>query len=111
MAAGPIARYEELESSDRSPVTQEDLLVGMDRISTGLFKKFVLAGALQRVFLTGYEQPGPWYGFLEIQVSYLWLYLDFSGYSDIAVGVGRLLGFQVPENFRNPLPSRNLIDF
>jgi D-alanyl-lipoteichoic acid acyltransferase DltB (MBOAT superfamily) len=111
LAAGPIAKYEEFRAADLGSTTGEDLLVGLERISTGLFKKFVLAASLKLIFLSGYEQPNWGYRFLEMQVSYLWLYLDFSGYSDIAVGVGRLLGFRVPENFDRPLLARNLIEF
>jgi D-alanyl-lipoteichoic acid acyltransferase DltB (MBOAT superfamily) len=48
---------------------------------------------------------------LDVQWHYLWLYLDFSAYSDIAVGIGRLLGVATPENFSRPYLARNLIDF
>ena len=46
-----------------------------------------------------------------MQLNYLWLYLDFSAYSDIAVGVGRLMGVATPENFNRPYLARNMIDF
>ncbi len=42
---------------------------------------------------------------------YLWLYLDFSAYSDITVGAGRLMGVATPENFNRPYVARNLVDF
>jgi D-alanyl-lipoteichoic acid acyltransferase DltB (MBOAT superfamily) len=108
LAAGPIATYEEYRNSDCGLATREDILCGMERIANGLLKKFVLASGLQVVFLS---EPGTGNWFLEMQVSYLWLYLDFSGYSDIAVGAGRLLGLRVPENFDRPLMSSNLIEF
>ena len=53
---------------------------------------------------------GP-YLLLEVQLNYLWLYLDFSAYSDIAVGVGRLMGVATPENFNRPYLARNVIDY
>jgi alginate O-acetyltransferase complex protein AlgI len=82
----------------------------MERIASGLFKKFVLAGYLDRMFLTGFQARGPYF-FLEVQLNFLWLYLDFSAYSDVAVGLGRLLGVETPENFRKPYLARNVIEF
>jgi D-alanyl-lipoteichoic acid acyltransferase DltB (MBOAT superfamily) len=46
-----------------------------------------------------------------MQLNYLWLYLDFSAYSDIAVGIGRLIGVPAPENFNRPYLARNMIEF
>ena len=51
------------------------------------------------------------YFFIEVQFFFLWLYLDFSAYSDIAVGIGRLIGVPTPENFNQPYLARNAIDF
>jgi D-alanyl-lipoteichoic acid acyltransferase DltB (MBOAT superfamily) len=48
---------------------------------------------------------------VEVQVFFFWLYLDFSAYSDIAVGIGRLIGVTTPENFNRPYFARNVIDF
>ena len=48
---------------------------------------------------------------LEVQLIYIWLHLDFSGYSDIAVGIGCLIGVATPENFNNPFFARNAVDF
>ncbi|MFV2034882.1 MAG: MBOAT family O-acyltransferase, partial [Halocynthiibacter sp.] len=81
-----------------------------ERITLGLFKKFVLAYAIQSTFLTDFEAGGIYF-LLEVQVFFLWLYLDFSAYSDIAVGIGRLLGVATPENFNRPYLARNAIDF
>ena len=49
--------------------------------------------------------------FSEAQLTLIWLYLDFSAYSDVAVGVGRLIGVATPENFNRPYLARNIIDF
>ena len=70
----------------------------------------MLAYALQKVFLTDLQAGGVWF-VLEVQLLLLWLYLDFSAYSDIAVGLGRLMGVATPENFNRPWLSRNLIEF
>ena len=75
-----------------------------------MFKKFVLANALEAAFLTAFRARGPYF-FLEVQLNYLWLFLDFSAYSDIAVGIGGLLGVATPENFNRPYLARNSIDF
>ncbi len=112
LAAGPIESFDEF--CDQPPVppppSVSDALEGGERIASGLFKKFVLAYAIETVFLTGFRARGP-YLLLEVQFNYLWIYLDFSGYSDIAVGVGRLIGVATPENFNRPYLARNVIDY
>ncbi len=111
LAAGPIQSIEEYHDQEMPVTSRSDVLRGVERITDGLFKKYVLAESLRVVFVTDFQHPEPAYLFLEAHISYLILYLDFSGYSDIAVGAGRLLGLKVPENFNNPLLARNLIDF
>lgn len=112
LAAGPIQSYDEFVQQPPvpPPLAQRAVLEGVERITLGLFKKFVLAYALHSIFLTNFEANGIYF-FLEVQVFFLWLYLDFSAYSDIAVGVGRLLGIATPENFNRPYLARNAIDF
>ncbi len=103
LAAGPIQAYDEFVA--QPPVapapTSAVALEAVDRIAGGLFKKFVLAFVVERVFLTGFRARGPYF-LLEVQWHYLWLYLDFSAYSDIAVGIGNLIGVATPENFNRP---------
>lgn len=112
LAAGPIQAYDEFRGQPKvpEPLTWATALVGLERIASGLFKKFVIAQAIHEVLLTGFTARGP-YLVLEAQANYLWLYLDFSAYSDIAVGIGMLLGRATPENFANPLAARNLTEF
>ncbi len=112
LAAGPIQAYDEFRGQPKvpEPLTWATALGGLDRIASGLFKKFVIAQAIHEVLLTGFTARGP-YLVLEAQANYLWLYLDFSAYSDIAVGIGMLLGRATPENFANPLAARNLTEF
>lgn len=112
LAAGPIQAYEEFVAQPEVPprLSRTEMLEAIERIATGLFKKFVLAYLIQKVFLTDFEADGIYF-FIEVQFFFLWLYLDFSAYSDIAVGVGRLLGIATPENFDRPYLARNMIDF
>jgi D-alanyl-lipoteichoic acid acyltransferase DltB (MBOAT superfamily) len=112
LAAGPIQSYDEFVSSTDhiekpSPAI---VLAGAERIATGLFKKFVIAFAIGEAFLTDFQASGL-YALVELQFFFLWLYFDFSAYSDIAVGIGKLMGVATPENFKNPLMARNLIVF
>jgi D-alanyl-lipoteichoic acid acyltransferase DltB (MBOAT superfamily) len=112
LAAGPIQSYDDYvrQADLHVDPTAKDVLVGCERIASGLFKKFVLAHLLQLLFLTNLEAGGAYF-LLEMQVTFVWLFLDFSAYSDIAVGVGILLGVATPENFNRPLLARNLVDF
>ena len=112
LAAGPIQGYDEFANQPAvpAPLTLRDTLEATERIATGLFKKFVLAYMIQSMFLTDFEADGLYF-FIEVQVFFFWLYLDFSAYSDMAVGIGRLLGIATPENFNRPYLARNAIDF
>lgn len=112
LAAGPIQGYAEFTAQPAvpPPLSATDALRGVERIAQGLFKKYVLITLVDEVFLTQYRAPFPYLAF-EALVFYLKLYLDFSGYSDIAVGAGRLMGVATPENFNRPYVARNLIDF
>jgi D-alanyl-lipoteichoic acid acyltransferase DltB (MBOAT superfamily) len=112
LAAGPIQSWDDFLAHQTPPprLMPTGALAGIERIVTGMFKKFVLARAVELMFLTGFRAPWP-YVLIEIQMYYLWVYLDFSAYSDIAVGAGRLLGVHTPENFRHPLVARNMVEF
>jgi D-alanyl-lipoteichoic acid acyltransferase DltB (MBOAT superfamily) len=112
LAAGPIQAYDDFvrHENDNIDPTPQDVLIGFERIASGLFKKFVLAYLIQTLFLTDLKVSGAYFLF-EMQVTLVWLFLDFSAYSDIAVGVGILIGVSTPENFNRPLLARNLIEF
>jgi D-alanyl-lipoteichoic acid acyltransferase DltB (MBOAT superfamily) len=112
LAAGPIQSYDDFVQQTGADIDPDarTILRGMERIAAGLFKKFVIAYAIQTVFLTNFEAGGM-YRLVEIQLFFVWLFVDFSAYSDIAVGVGMLLGVATPENFNRPLLARNVIDF
>ncbi len=112
LAAGPIQDYDEFVAQPAVPpaLTAVRALDAIDRVASGLFKKFVLANYLDRLLLTGFHARGPYF-FLEVQLNFIWLYLDFSAYSDVAVGLGMLMGVATPENFRRPYLARNVTDF
>ncbi len=112
LAAGPIQSYEDFvdQPAIPKPISAVEALSGVERIALGLFKKFVVAYMIRKVFLTEFYVTGPYFLF-EVQLHYLWIYLDFSAYSDIAVGIGRLMGVHTPENFDRPYLARNMIDF
>jgi len=112
LAAGPILSYDDYLKQPAVPPAPdtETVLEALERIAAGLFKKFVLAYLLLEMFSTGWRATG-WYRWVEINLHFLWVYLDFSAYSDIAVGFGRLLGLTTPENFNRPYLARNLTEF
>ena len=112
LAAGPIQGYADFltQPAVPPPLHASDALGAGERIALGLFKKYVVANIVDKVLLTDFRAPFP-YIVLEAQLYYLWVYLDFSAYSDIAVGAGRLLGVATPENFNRPYAARNLVDF
>lgn len=112
LAAGPIQSYEDFVHGSlhtETPVPL-DILRAVERIAFGLFKKFVVASILKDLFLDDFRSSGLLF-FIEVQIFFLWLYLDFSAYSDIAVGLGRLMGVSTPENFNRPYLARNMVDF
>ena len=117
LIAGPIVRYGQIRDSLRErTVTRSDFFDGMTRFLTGLCKKVILAnnlGALADIVFNGGRVT-------KFSVLMLWLaavayslqlYYDFSGYSDMAIGLGRLFGFSFPENFRFPYAASSITDF
>jgi alginate O-acetyltransferase complex protein AlgI len=117
LAAGPIDRIEhfvrELQAS--SVFDWERFVEGGTRIGIGLFKKFVLADTLAFIALDARLvelSPGtPGYYWLMLY-AYAWrIFLDFSGYTDIAIGIGLLAGIRLPENFNQPYLKRNIALF
>jgi alginate O-acetyltransferase complex protein AlgI len=106
--AGPIDRSQRWisESQKQAAPSSADLIDGAWRIFSGLFKKFVLADSLALIALSSQNatqmQSALW-AWIILYAYALRIYLDFSGYTDIAIGLGRLAGFRLPENFAAPL--------
>jgi len=114
--AGPIDRLERFTHDLREPIIldREGWLEVGTRFFLGLFKKFVIADALAWIalndkFAQQINSPA-WMWFLLYSYS-LRIYFDFSGYTDIAIGLGRLLGVRLPENFAFPYLKPNLTQF
>ena len=114
LIAGPIVRYVEVEPQLRCrTVSREDLFVGFRRFLVGLGKKVLLANLLG-AFCTAYQTaaaPSVGFAWLSALAYTLQIYFDFSGYSDMAIGLGRILGFRFPENFDYPYLSASLTEF
>lgn len=117
VAQGPITRYAEMvEEMDHRRADAEDLAEGLWRFTVGIAKKTVLAdhlGTLAETFLplagnTGFSVGGAYLGALCYMLQ---LYLDFSAYSDMALGLGRMIGFHYPENFNYPYIAVSVRDF
>lgn len=116
LIAGPIVRYHEIASqiSARSS-TVHGFSQGALRFVHGLVKKVVIADAVGEVARAVYAaQPetlssaDAWIGCLAYTVQ---IYFDFSGYSDMAIGLGQIFGFRLPENFRRPYSAQSVTDF
>lgn len=116
ITAGPIDRVERFVAGLNSslPLDADGWLDAGQRIFVGLFKKFVVADALAWIALnesfTRDAQSVGWLWILLYAYS-LRIYFDFSGYTDIAIGLGRLLGIRLPENFDSPYFKPNLTQF
>ncbi|MCX6058091.1 MAG: hypothetical protein NTW69_08075 [Chloroflexi bacterium] len=114
--AGPIDRIERFIKDLRKPSTlgNDELLIAGQRFMMGLFKKFVVADALALIALNDTNalqiRSTGWMWILLYAYAFQ-IYFDFSGYTDIAIGMSRLLGIQLPENFSAPYQKPNLTQF
>lgn len=116
LVAGPIVRYETVESelSERR-VTLESVSSGITRFVVGLAKKILIANSVAAAADAIFELPQgelasatAWVGVLAYTLQ---IYFDFSGYSDMAVGLGAMFGFNFPENFKYPYLSSSVSEF
>jgi len=114
--AGPVERFKpfytqtmEMKAPDLSSINQ-----GLFRILLGVAKKFVVADNLSRWILPALQTPESHPRFLVLLLVYgtaIQIYLDFSGYTDMALGVSRLFGYKIMENFNRPFFQRNIAMF
>ena len=116
LVAGPIVRYADIDAqiNDRKPELS-GITAGITRFTVGLGKKVLLANVLGSLADAVWKTPG-----LEISALTAWLgiiaytlqiYFDFSGYSDMAIGLGRMMGFQFSENFNYPYIAGSVSEF
>lgn len=117
LVAGPIVRYheisEQLADTDRNRF--DDFAAGFPRFALGLAKKVIVADTIAPVADAAFAHSGgqintptAWLGALAYTVQ---IYFDFSGYSDMAIGLGRMFGFRLPENFNRPYSAYSVTDF
>jgi alginate O-acetyltransferase complex protein AlgI len=116
LLAGPIVRYRTVASQvARRDVTLDDFAEGTIRFVHGLAKKVIIADTIAVVADAAYSVPpgqetftAAWIGSIAFALQ---LYFDFSGYSDMAIGLGRMFGFRLPENFVRPHSAVSVTDF
>ena len=116
LVAGPIVRYAHIAHEiDHRKVDLNDFSTGVSRFCQGLFKKVFfanVAGELAKPYLDGNLDAlsigGGWFGLLMFTLQ---IYFDFSGYSDMAIGLGRMFGFHYHENFDHPYTATSATDF
>lgn len=114
LIAGPIVRYQDVNNEiDNRNVTFEMFANGLRRFIIGLSKKVIIAnnlGELCNIYLNLGDKSVLFTWIFAISYM-LQIYFDFSGYSDIAIGLGKMLGFNFPENFNYPYMAKSITDF
>ncbi|MBR5529577.1 MAG: MBOAT family protein [Oscillospiraceae bacterium] len=114
LIAGPIVRYVDVAKElDNRTHSLEDFSLGLRRFLVGLGKKILIAnqlGALTEIFRQSGEKSVVFYWMYAIAFA-LHIYFDFSGYSDMAIGLGRIFGFKFIENFNYPYLSKSIAEF
>ncbi len=115
LIAGPIVRYQDIENQLRGRSLDYDMVSdGIVRFAAGLGKKVLIANQCGLLWDEIYSYGGnipalmAWTGALAFTFQ---IYYDFSGYSDMAIGLGKIFGFTFPENFRYPYESRSITEF
>jgi alginate O-acetyltransferase complex protein AlgI len=120
LIAGPIVHYREMMPQFHTAscrFNKENFAVGLTLLSFGLFKKVVIADHIATIVSPIYNQApaGSGVSLLPAWVAAvgftLQIYFDFSGYTDIALGVARFFGIRLPQNFNSPLKASSIIDF
>lgn len=118
LIAGPIVHYSEmmpqLEKRDCNKFQHKNFSLGLYIFSLGLFKKVLVADTFAVFANTGFSEVG------NLHLLFAWgtslsysmqLYFDFSGYSDMAIGIAYLFNIKLPENFNSPFKSKNIVEF
>lgn len=114
LIAGPIVRYADIDRElEERTHNWEGFSLGMGRFLVGLGKKVILAdnfALLMKLFRESDEKSVLFYWLYAVAFT-LNIYFDFSGYSDMAIGLGRMFGFHFPENFNYPYLSKSITEF
>lgn len=116
LVAGPIVRYVDIEKQiEHRETNAQTFEYGVIRFTQGMFKKIILsncAGAIVDTLIggdiTNLSAPGAWFGIIMYAFQ---IYFDFSGYSDMAIGLGSFFGFKFKENFNYPYISKSITEF
>ena len=118
LIAGPIVRYHEIadQITDRSGnETIDNVLTGFYRFIIGLAKKVLIANQMGQqadtIFALNYSGLDTYTAWIGILAYTFQIYFDFSGYSDMAIGIAKMVGFKLPENFNNPYISQSITEF
>ena len=114
LIAGPIVRYTDIEPELKErKTTADDLIYGVRRFVIGLGKKLLIAnllGELAAAFVSS-SAPTVLFAWMYAIAYAMQVYFDFSAYSDMAIGLGRIFGFRFPENFNYPFVSKSITEF
>ena len=115
LIAGPIVRYADVSKELKTRKTSRDkFVVGFIRFGMGLFKKVLIANQIGTLWdsslanVSELSVLGAWLGIIGFALQ---IYFDFSGYSDMAIGMGQMMGFKYPENFNYPYIATSVTDF
>ena len=115
LVAGPIVRYSEIgKELNKREHSFNNFSLGMFRFLTGLFKKVLIANTMGVIFslatnnVSNISLTTAWIGAISFSFQ---IFFDFSGYSDMAIGLGKMLGFSYPENFNYPYIAKNITEF
>ena len=113
LIAGPIVRYGDIKDYLKERKTSSDMFVsGIERFIVGLAKKVILANSLgevaDKIFTADVNYIGTPVSWIGIVFFTIQIYFDFSGYSDMAIGLGRMFGFKFMENFNYPYIARSI---
>lgn len=116
LIAGPIVRYRHVAADiGQRIVNNERLLAGFELFAIGLAQKVLIANTLalpaDRLFGAGFGDLSPLSAWLGLLCYTLQIYYDFCGYSNMAIGMGKMLGFEFPPNFDRPYSARSVTEF
>lgn len=118
LIAGPIVRFHEIAAQIETQarhISRSDFVTGFFRLCLGLGRKVLIANPLGEkvdlVFASDLSTLDPFTAWVGIIAYAMQIYFDFSGYSEMAIGMARMMGFRFPENFNNPYISQNITEF